>query len=376
MRRYVDDYFIFSNDDSVLDTVMGFYVDELSSYNLSVNPSKTNRVERPFFTVKSSVILHISDTLNNFYSSITSVSKNKLLERRIVPNRIRSGSRVFSDFVRRVKNVCAEHKVGYGAVSSYIISSVYRRSVSLIESYDDEDETVVENEVRICFEVLANVAFFFYTTSPVVSSSYELCKFVVLVSRFFDLNFPESSPAIKQNMYEGCVAVLRSPNFETPVYVDNHISIEKINILIVLSELGDDYLLPPEFLMKELINEARLGYFEIISILYYIKNYDQYNSIKVVIYKRLKAIFSELKSLDVDSGAAHLFFDIASCPYINEQYRLKLIKKYRFSIGLSRLSEADSVIEAKDFLRHSWFVGWEGLDLLNCLEKKALKMAY
>jgi len=59
-RRYVDDVFIFSNDDATADLVYECYSDHLTMLNLHVNSAKASRICRPFITKKSRVINEVS----------------------------------------------------------------------------------------------------------------------------------------------------------------------------------------------------------------------------------------------------------------------------------------------------------------------------
>lgn len=376
VRRYVDDYYIYTKDKETQEIVSGNFIDRLSDYNLSINQSKTTVDERPFFSKRSSAMLKLADEIDSFHDSITKVSYDSEGNKLVFPVNIRRKNSVISNFTKRVKGICADYEQTYESVSTYVIVSVFNRIVKIIESYEHRKDSVADYDYRALFETLLETSFFFYSVSPVVSASYTIGKIVIISNRFFDEELSDESPTIKQIIYDGCTRLIKSNVYQAPNYIDNHITLEKINIFIALEEIGNEYALPAEFLKDNLINGKNLGYFEIISLLFYIKNNQEYDAIKKTIYDRLKIIFRDFTGIETESGVAHLFLDIASCPYINDSFRKKILKKYRNIVGLPKLTEVDEDSQCEYFFNNCWFVNWNNIDLYNTIEKKELKMAY
>ncbi|AWF82008.1 hypothetical protein BTJ40_14880 [Microbulbifer sp. A4B17] len=375
IKRYVDDYFIFSIDSKVQDCVSGYLVEELSKYKLTINESKTIEYTRPFYSSRSALMVCLSDVLTDFFNSFLMVERGDEGVK-FIPKPIRRLSSLTSNFLNRVKSLCTDYGFGYEAVAQYLISSIFERLKCLVESYETNRDEVKPRDYRLAVSALLDVSFFLYSVVPLVSSSYPLTKTVILSIRFFEANFQLESPSIKQRVYEHCVNFLKSSGARSPDYVENHIPLEKLNILVAMEELGVEYLVSKEFLDENFFNERELSYFDIISILFYIKNYEDYSVLKKKIYISLKSIFRDFSKLRVSSNAAHLFFDMISCPYLNSNYRQDLLRKFRNEFNLESLSRGEKEGEAELFVSRNWFVKWTGVDLYNILEKKELKSAY
>lgn len=370
IRRYVDDFYIFCNDEGARDEIEGHYIDELMNYNLFVNESKTNRMERPFLTSRSSAMKSLSDLLNDFFVKIMT-QKN---DGGLAPVYVRYRHRLYVDFVDRVKSILAKADLGYEVASSYIISAIFRRSALLIEDFNDECGGREGALYLRCFDVFSQIVFYFYSVFPLVGSSFDLLKFVVLVSRFFKREFPDFSEMIFQRMYEGGVAFLKSPEVASPSYVDNHVSLEKINVLIALRELGDEYLLPSDFICSQVIGDRNLGYYEIISLLFYIGGRDEYAVISEKIMVRLERLKLHMSRIIDDSESIHIMLDVISCPHVDAGFRKAILKDFRKSNGLRALNSAEAEKELTFMSQNPWFVDWNRLDLLNLIEKKELRV--
>lgn len=61
--RYVDDYLIFAKDKNNAKKVYDAIEDNLSAYNLYLSESKIEKLERPFFTYKSRVVVGVNDAV-------------------------------------------------------------------------------------------------------------------------------------------------------------------------------------------------------------------------------------------------------------------------------------------------------------------------
>ncbi|HGF7196539.1 TPA: hypothetical protein AB5F46_003550, partial [Vibrio cholerae] len=76
-----------------------------------------------------------------------------------------------------------------------------------------------------------------------------------------------------------------------------------------------------------------------------------------------------------NSSEIHLVLDTISCPYIEENDRIKLLRKLneRASLGI-KVSDFPNVV--KYAVENPWFVHWDKVNLFNLLEKKLLKRVY
>ena len=71
VRRYVDDFHLFSNDTDVLNKVEGILAEILETYKLFLNEGKSEEVERPFVTGISRLKFEVSGICNKLHDELT-----------------------------------------------------------------------------------------------------------------------------------------------------------------------------------------------------------------------------------------------------------------------------------------------------------------
>lgn len=391
LRRYVDDYFIFTKDSDTLTYVKGVLEQVLSKYKLSINNEKTEVLQRPFFTKKSSAMIAVSQSINEFLSKFTN-SREEIIESLAIesdsiqplpaylrsplyPTSIRDYSRLYLNFIHSIQAICTNFDLKYSDVSNFIISSLFARSVSIIESFDDKSITISDSKYRLSLEIIIEAAFFFYMQSPTVSASFSLSKIMIISSRFAKKQIPDHSDSLNQFIYNQSISMLKFSYIDLPKYVENHLSLEKINILLALRELGDETLLPSDFIEEHLVNrKLDMTYFEIISILYYIRDISQYDSLKSKVKFSIEKHLAGFSQIISKSEAAHIFLDSLSCPYLERPFRRQLLKGFYDKYG--ERSEANIDRDLTFFEKEYWFVNWNNLDIYNVIEKKELQTGY
>ncbi|WP_024617023.1 antiviral reverse transcriptase Drt3b [Pseudomonas kilonensis] len=371
IARYVDDIFIFAQDLNVAKLVAEIYTERLRAYNLHSNSSKSIKYERPFYSSKSRVIRDI-DLAVNFFSEKFLVGENGVA--RLTPKEIYRKSKLSQSFIDSVKAICSENSVGYDSVSSYIISAFFERTKRLI-NIDDDGFNVAESSLYIdALTVIIDLFYFFYSVAPSVSSSYKLAASVILIARFAETNLAGREHTVKQVLYELTLDLLTGDLAKYETSVDNFVYLEALNIVLAISELGEDYWLPPDVLRKLL--RASCSYHDLMSCLFYIKNNSIYDSLRSHICDCIDLRLRDLSSIQVNAEQASLWLDAVACPFISVARRLKWVRRLYVSFNVT--SPPRPVI--CNFLVSNencyWFTNWHEVDLLNALERKELKQVY
>ena len=101
---------------------------------------------------------------------------------------------------------------------------------------------------------------------------------------------------------------------------------------------------------------------------------DQRNEIWELICKRV----SSEKYLNRDSETVHLLLDSLACPHLDRIKRAKLLRASwsRIDVNLGSISVAKAEALIDEIQEQHWFVRWDGVDLLNMIEKKELSSVY
>lgn len=371
IARYVDDIFIFALDLNTAKLVAEVYTEKLRSYNLHSNSSKLIIYERPFYSSKSRVIREIDLAVNVFFDKFLTSEDG---QSRLTPKEIHRKSKLSSNFIDSVKSVCSENSVGYDAVSSYIISAFFERTKRLINI---DDENFNDDDVGPYIEsltVIVDLLYFFYSVAPSVSSSYKLAASVILIARFSETNLAGREHTIKQLIYELTLDLLTGDLAKYETSVENFVYLEALNIVLAISELGNDYWLPTEILRKLL--RASCSYHDLMSCLFYIKENPIYDSLRSSICEDIDQRLRDLSSIQVNAEQANLWLDAIACPFISVPRRLKWIRRLYalFNVTPPPRPVICRFLESDD--NSYWFTNWHEVDLLNALERKELKQVY
>ena len=371
IRRYVDDVFIFARDSTMANRIYRLYGEQLANYNLHTNSSKSVTYNRPFFTSKSRVIREANLRVNEFIEKfLESQEENSVL----IPTKIHRKDRLVRSFIDSIKSVCLENSVTYDDVSSYLISAFFERTKRLVNVNSAQVENFGVETYRDATQVLLELMYYFYSVSSSVSASYKLCASIIIFSRFAERYLGSYEHTIKQRIFELSVDLLSNDRAKSTADVRNFLFLEVLNVVLAISDLGEDYILPEKTIIELLCEKP--GYFQITACLFYIKNRPQFANLKKKIIAEIEEKLNDLSDVHVDTEQACLLLDILVCPYIEQNRRKKwLVRLYKaFGCSPPVAAESSLFLENKDQLH--WFVNWQEVDLLNALERKELRQVY
>lgn len=371
--RYVDDYMVFTKNDTNAHNITNVISLMLNEFNLNLNNQKLQKYQRPFCTKKTSIIIRVNELINNLESKI--YEKNEGIKEL---KKIRRHHDLKKYFINNIKSICVEGETDYSNVSSYLISSLSIRVITLIHENpikDTTDDIEKIRKVKNVIFLLTDLMFFYFSVNPSVSASYKFSKTMVLIKNYLEKLSKDYMNIFMTNL----VFSIESLNFgdkENSLFVDGYISIEKINVILSTSFFGDNYLIDKSY-FSGILPKKRLDYFSIVSTLFYFRNRNVYNELKIDIEEHIISMLCSDLELLQSSEKAHLFLDIMSCPFVSKKTRKEIyrryLKKYENKINRSNLQiEAD----LKELLTTFWFVNWDNLDLVKMIERKELKETY
>jgi hypothetical protein len=379
VRRYVDDTFIFSNDQDDLRAVYEKYSEALELCNMRINSEKTERMSRPFATDKSRAIGLASRGVNEFIKSFCKQNKKS---GKLTPTKIRYPASLTQSFIASCREMCPKNPAGYDEIASFLIGSLLERIKKIVDIQKAPLSEKSRGQYAQALRVLLDIMYFLYNMSPDVSSSYHMATAIILANRFARRHLGEHEPVIKQAIYDHTEQLLSSKNIRE-MGVKGFICLEAINVVLAASDLGKAHLLPePEVrrLMQAGTSQGDSGgkysYFGIVSCLFYIKDHDIYSSLRKEIVSDIKVHLSDLRDVSTNAEKALLLLDILACPHLEIQFKEKLVVRLHKDIGQPAPNQADlDAFFAKSDEQY-WFVKWKGVDLLNMLQKRELRRAY
>lgn len=363
--RYVDDYFLFYNDEKNKNLFMESLTKRLKEFKLQISPSKTEEFERPFITKVTIAKQRIENLLSNIFSiplweEIESNSstekdtedKDSDKDREILEKKFNIYLPA-NDVNTQIKVIVKECGIEYRDIANYLLEKIsqrldtflnryeigfkkYERLMSKEETNKDDVETHAQRAQRKLTSYLVSlidVTFFVFNSNRQINTTLKLQKImnsiIIYAKRHGDFKVNHavrfqtiSKDIIFKKIQDEIALVLAT--------TDSHRSTlhESLYLLILAKELGYAYLLAPE-VIKSFIEKSELQYnlFACLILLYYYANHKCYDSQKTLlkeeILKKYRLVTeSERKR---NSELTILTADMMTCPFVNDAYKQNLL---------------------------------------------------
>lgn len=359
--RYVDDYFIFYNDEAIKDEVVGKFRLKLRDYKLGLNEEKSEEYSKPILTgitvAKVNIVKLLDKNLSFTSDSETTpetfyVSSNKL--------------------ITEYKIIVKDADVRYKDIQNFTLGCIDNKVVAFIKKDVDanRDQSV---STKIILELL-DLTFFIYTVEPRVNSTIKLCAITAKIIQFAKLYLNNDyQDRVFKKVYDEIFLVLKKDRMK------EHIQIETLYLLISLKELGREYRLDEEVLayymgidLKNKKCSFPLHYFSITVILFYIGKKVRYKSLRKTLEKYIihKIENVALENRTQSAELVMLFFDLLSCPYLDRNFKNKLFPLFGISSSDGRLKS--KLIKYQKY----WFTKWDNFNFGKELEAKKSQEVY
>lgn len=411
--RYVDDYFLFYNDENDRNLFMESLTKWLKEFKLQISPSKTEEFERPFITKVTIAKLRIENLLSNIFStplweeveSNLNAEKEEATEDEDSDNDKEILNKKFNIYLpansvnAQTKAIVRECGIEYRDIANYLLEKISQRLDAFLNRYEIgfkkyerlmSKEDVNKDEVEIHAQrvqrkltsylvSLIDVAFFVFNSNRQVNTTLKLQKImnsiIIYAKRHGDFKVnPKvrfqtiSKDIIFKKIQDEIALVLATTDSRRNTL---H---ESLYLLILAKELGYAYLLAPE-VIKSFIKKSELQYnlFACIILLYYYANHKCYNEQKAIlkdeILKKYRLVAgSERKR---NSELTILTADMMTCPFVDDAYKQSLLTL----IGITETKDQQMIIR---FARKQKFIftRWTMFNLNKELQAKISQEVY
>lgn len=373
IRRYVDDYFVFSNNSETLELVKKTFQKELQYYKLYLNPNKGDIKISPFLSDIAVGKLEVKEYLIEFY--------NDLFEERVInENSVKyikhiSKPYVLSQgFIRKFQTIVKRNDLTYDALSKDVVRFFKSKLVEILK--DDSSLYNIESSENF-FLMLLDIVLYCYSVNINTNTTFRIAQIMVLLIKYLEKkNKPDVKHSIYSKIFRDCEFILT--NFHRK-QVKNETSIETINLLLAIKKLGIDYQISPEKITDYFNLEddklCNLNYFHFITLIYYFNDETAYEGIKEKLIIEIIERFKQ-ENVFLKSEYTLLFFDIINCPYVEEKHKRQIMKNSKYVVTQAGNAEIKSEIE-KIQAQNIWFMNWElDIDLERVLKKKEWTSSY
>lgn len=375
IRRYVDDFFVFSNSDSVSNQVANTIESECKAYKLNINEAKSIKAQRPFITPKTKALRSVQRRLSALRESLF------LGEGYHAPRQLPNQKSLTLHFIDDVKAACSENSDSYQLVSAYVVGWLSNRIISTTDENINRTAGLENHLLGFShfFNFSIRAIFHFYSINPSHRSSVKLCTAVKLACTFYEKHMPSEIDSIKTAIYQLCKEFFSSGGYLGILSKDTSVSLlEAMNILVLCKELGPQYLLPKEALhgIAKIQSNDTLNYFEIVTLLYYIGNESTYQEARSKVNASILQHLTSIDDVRLNSHKFHLLMDVLTCPYVDKKLRTEIVSRLYESTTNTKPGKVKLKTLMDFFENNIWFVNWRNFDLLTVLEKKELLSGY
>jgi hypothetical protein len=370
--RYVDDYFIFYNEEKTKDEILKEYKCQLMEYKLYLNDSKSVLFEKPIITNITIAKLNISDLLNNNlnFEFLRKESKNNEEKNEKKYCFYISANKLITKF----KKIIKEANIPYKDILNYTLACIDRKTLKLIDIYNEIDKkNKFEKKVTEAVLELLDFTLFLYCVSPRVNTTIKLSLILSKLIKFIKLKgnfYHDNRHIIFKKIYDDIFLVLKKNKSS------KYTELETLYLLIALKELGKEYRLDNNILcnyfnidQKVKSRDHCLNYFSITVLLFYIGNKKRYRDIKDTLKEHIRCKFEKVQKNNriKMTELTILLFDLLSCPFLEDDFKKELLEYY----DITNVSEVNKIVARKDY----WFTKWDNFDFGKELEaKKSLEV--
>lgn len=357
--RYIDDYYLFYNDINIRECFIKIFVEELHEFKFYLNKEKIEDKIRPFISGISIKKIAISKYINELEQRISSEETKTFINSQKEINEIRS-----------ILNVNPQEN---HAITSFFLSKL-TTSIHIINGLEKKKKV---DTIRLFIDL----AFYWVRIDTRVSSIFRITKFILDIMNSTESLKEYDQRSIKDKLYYEICETLK-------IAVLSRSSIEVMNLLITAEMLGEEYLIDSDLIDKIIEKNRedrslddrsieRLKYFEIVSVLYYVKSNSKYKKQKSQLFNDSIKIL-ENYSVREYSESAHLLLDLVSCPHLSTYERKNLIKTAFSTMGSNRKKRKENINRFFNFVsKESWYTNWSAPDdLESILKKKQYMVAY
>ncbi|MBO6183500.1 MAG: RNA-directed DNA polymerase [Chryseobacterium sp.] len=373
VRRYVDDYFVFSNNAETLQQVKKTFQKELQFYKLYLNPNKGDIKISPFLSDIAVGKLEMKEFLIEFYNNLfEDNSTDENISRQI--KQINKPYVISQNFIKKFQAIVKRNDLTYDALSKDVVRFLKSKLLDIFK--DDTKLSNIERSENF-FLMLLDVILYCYSVNINTNTTFRIVQIVVLLVKYLE---SKSRLDIKHSIYS---KIYRDSEFILTNFhrkqVKNETSIETINLLIAIKKLGSDYQFSSEkigyYFNLEDDKLCNLNYFHFVTLIYYFGNEANYREIKGKIVEEIIGRFKQ-ENVFLKSEYLLLFFDLINCPYIDEKSKREIMKNSNYVKISASNAEIKTEIEKIESQKR-WFMNWEqDIDLERVLKKKEWTSSY
>ena len=422
--RYVDDYFIFYNEPTVLADLRAILIESLHEFKLRFGSDKNGEFNCPVITDITRAKIRIDELIDDNLTvaayrthlrkvEVDDTEKDRVrhtedneeernpaqekIDKAVVnKDQLRLNA---NEFNARFKDIVASTGVAYTDVLNYTLMRIGIKTETLLKGFDKEfkilsmaeeqTEAVVKQKCRKermlvnYLQELIDVVFFLYARSKKVNTTLKAIIALNIILDYVqsDYHYPKEASRMSKEARDVVMKKIRDEIallFQTSTFSE-YTQLEILYFLIVLKKMGSQYYMPKAVLNRYLSNKEEekpklndLNMLSVLMLLYYWGDSAKYEMERKEVLKHVKRKF-ELVLPRMRRQYTELMMiaiELASCPFVDYGVKHELL----ILMGVENRNERIMII--KYLNRYGFCVRWTGLNVTKELGAKISQEVY
>lgn len=372
IRRYVDDYFIFSNSTSDLDSATSAIADCLREFNLALNESKTSTTSRPFMSLTAVSRANAGRIVESLWT---------LLDERLSKPTEQAPSAILSIrnlAVREIRANAALTQRPYSDIASYALTAIERQLENGITRSAKVFATNSPRQLLLAWLTTSvDLAAYLYSMDARANTSVKLAR-ILRLCHAACIKSGADIVTLSAQMLD----LVRSTGAQTASSRADRIA--KINLLVTVDSLIGRHARLEQQDVESLLGldstQASLSsadYFALMAALFLARRRIRMSALHRRVVDEIKRrLTTDERTAMTDAETSLLLVDFLACPHVDETDKIEIAKHARRRVfgGECDTGSARQVIETAS---RCSFVEWDGENrLTEMLARKELTPAY
>lgn len=383
--RYVDDGFLFCNNDGIMKVFYDVYDTCLEKYGLkrkeSGDKAKQNAYKhRPFLENITAGKLALVDLVDQYFENRLDTFKGfKKIQRGLYDTPTALNYKIF---IRSVRSIMGAYTLKYKDVMSFLLGCIQKRLDVLLREFNDlykqysyaESVNAInkkgerikiryEREFSVFLENLIDVLFYLYQCDSRMSTSVKTVAIISQLQRFVrgKYKFEDGSwslkfkPQVVQVIDEKITEQTRRLFLDMPDAPK--VLMEHLNMLDLQKCMAQSAQLHPNVLINKFVGNENWTFFTIFELIHFIKKDGRYQILQDVLNEQITERIERLTHMgESDTEGVLTFIEALCCPWVS-------IDKKKEYLDVFKNVDKDKVLTFAH-KQKELFVRWRNYDVL------------
>lgn len=382
VRRYVDDYFVFATNRECGAKVQAAYREALEEYKLYINDKKTFTYDTPMITGLTIAKIRIRSIVSELFSSFFQEGDGEQKSIR----RLYKAPKIARNTIQKLKAAAHECGVPFENFSSYCLTMIRRRLANLCDYVSKCVHRTTQEDASVILNIVMEISSYIVAADLRVRTTYILSQEAVMVKQAVSAFPRDIATSVCTRISEDLLLIFNRGGLSLS-------SLEKLNLLIAISEMSRDHLKYDANLTAyfdaiqnkcqtaeesdEIVEKCGINYFAVITIMFCVKSDSRFIDLRMAIACLVEKWMANTQEPLNRADLFMVLVDLLSCPYLDGRSKSKILSAaYSRHKNMGIFTDQKINEHVKALSQVKWFVDWHNTSIDRLLRRKELRPPY